>query len=167
MQATRTLILGALMTSLAAPALAQTNVEVVAPEGVEVAAPEGVEVVSPGETVAANSGDIGQAPVVDAENLVELDGDFVLPGLNVPVRALDDYDLVDRNGEDLGEVEEVLGPNEMTATAVAIEFDGPGWFFNDADVTRVVDIDMLSIEGDKLVLDITEDNVRALPVYRD
>ncbi|WMS43335.1 PRC-barrel domain-containing protein [Acuticoccus sp. MNP-M23] len=167
MNATRTLMIGALMTSLAAPALAQTNVEVVAPDGVDVVAPEGVEVVSPAETVDVDAGDVGEAPVVNAEGLVELDSEFVLPTLNVPIYALDDYDLVDRNGEDLGEVEEVLGPNENTATAVAIEFDGPGWFLTDDDVTRVVDINLLSIEGDNLILDITEDNVRSLPVYQD
>ena len=161
MTATRKFILGALMASVATSALAQ-NVEIVAPEG-----SERVDVVSPVRTVTAKAGESGQAPVVDAASLIEIDDEFVLPTLNLPVDALDDYDLVDRNGVDLGEVEEVLGPDRVTATAVAIEFDGPGWFFNDDDVTRVADIALLSIEGDKLILDMTEDDVRALPVYKD
>ncbi len=151
----------------------QENVEIIVPEtdqDVEKPAPTTatqVDVVEPSDTVSAEAGELGEAPTVDGSRLVELDDDFVLPTLNVPVYALDDYDLVDRNGNGLGEVEEVLGPNENTATAVAIEFDGPGWFFNDADITRVVDISYLSIHDDKLVLDLAEDDVRALPVYQD
>ena len=61
----------------------------------------------------------------------------------------------------------MLGPDRNTATAAAIEFDGPGWFFNDNDVTRVVDISALTIQDGRLVLDMTEEEVRSLPVYDD
>ena len=109
----------------------------------------------------------GEAPVVNAARLVEIDDDFVLPTLNMPVDAIDDWDVVDINGNELGELEEVLGPDSNTATAAAIEFDGPGWFFNDNDVTRVVDISALTIQDGRLVLDMTEEEVRSLPVYDD
>ena len=150
----------------------QENVRVIVPAGEdEVDQPDpsqaaDVDVVSPDRAVAVAPGETGEAPTVDEGDLVELDDDFVLPTLNLPVYALDDYDIVDRNGQSLGELEEVLGPNRDTATAVAIEFDGPGWFF-DEDVTRIVNISYLSIQDDKLVLDLTEEDVRALPVYAD
>lgn len=151
-----------LAAALAAPtaATAQT-VEIIRP------AENGADAPAPTTIVEAEPGATGEAPVIDADALVEIDENFVLPTLNLPVYALDDYDLVDRNGNDLGQVEAVLGPDAQTATAVAVEFDGPGWFLTDDDVTRVVDISAFSIEDDLLVIDITEDNVRALPVYAD
>ncbi|WP_420392158.1 PRC-barrel domain-containing protein [Acuticoccus sp.] len=108
----------------------------------------------------------GAVPDVDFSELVEIDEDFVLPRLNLPVYALDDYDIVDRNGEDVGEIEKVLGPNENTATMIVVEFDGPGFLF-DHDVPRLVDLNDVTIEGDNLVIDIAEDEVRRLTVYED
>ena len=61
----------------------------------------------------------------------------------------------------------MIGPDQNTATAIAVEFDGPGWDLFDDDVTRVVDISKFSIEGDMLIVDVTADNVRQLPVFDD
>lgn len=126
-----------------------------------------VDVASPEKIVSADRADLGEAKTVNAENMVELDDDFVLPTLNLPVDSLDDYELVDRNGKEVGEIEEVIGPDENTATAIAVEFDGPGWGIFDDDVTRVVDISKFSIEGDALIVDIAADDIRQLPVYDD
>lgn len=188
MLSARLALLVPLSLAVSAGALAQ-DVEVINPDEVEVVDPEevrdpegtltveddeevlteesdNVDVVEPEETVEVDPGEVGEAATVSEDDLTELDEDFVLPTLNLPVDALDDYDLVDRNGEYLGEVEAVLGPNENAATSIAVSFDGPGWLF-DEDVTRVVDIGLFTIEGDNLIIDITEDDVRALPVYTD
>ncbi|MCF3933071.1 hypothetical protein L1787_06535 [Acuticoccus sp. M5D2P5] len=119
-------------------------------------------------TTTEQSGQVqsGEGATVDAATLVELDDDFVVPGFNLPVDVLDDYDVVDRNGEYVGDVEEVVGPDRQTATSIVVEFDGPGWLFDD-DVERVVDITLFTIDGERLVLDMTEDAVRSLPVYKD
>lgn len=157
----RILIAAGASVAFASGALAETTV--VTPE----TGGDRVDVTSPEEVVGADRADVGEAPTVDVANLVELDDDFVLPTLNLPVDALDDYELVDRNGEYVGEIEEVVGPNENTATAVVVEFDGPGWFLTDDDVERVVDISKFSIEGDALVIDIVADDAIKLPVYKD
>ena len=155
----RILIAAGASVALASGAMAQTTV--VTPDT------DRVDVKEPAEIVGADREDMGEAPTVDVANLVELDDDFVLPTLNLPVDALDDYDLVDRNGEYVGEIEEVVGPDANTATAIVVEFDGPGWFLTDDDVERVVDIGKFSIEGDKLVIDIVADDAIKLPVYDD
>lgn len=126
-----------------------------------------VPVEAPSDTLDASSDEVGEATTVDASTVVELDDDFVLPTLNLPIDALDDYDLEDRDGNDIGEIEEVIGPDESTATAIVVEFDGPGWFFNDEDVERVVDIGKFSIQGEKLIIDISQDDVIKLPIYQD
>lgn len=167
-------ISAASVAAILAGVAAAQDVEIIAPDEVEIVRPgeidgttRNVDVVQPEGVVRAEPRQVGEAPVVNADDLVELDGDFVLPTLNLPVHALDDYDLVDRDGEDVGKVEAVLGPNEGTATAVAVEFDGPGWFFDDGSVTRVVDISAFSIEGDRLIIDMLVDDRRSLPVYSD
>ncbi|GAB5376385.1 MAG: hypothetical protein AcusKO_28470 [Acuticoccus sp.] len=126
-----------------------------------------VDVKSPQNILAAANNPSGEATTVDPSTVVELDDDFVLPTLNLPIEALDDYDLVDRDGKHIGEFEEVIGPDDKTAAAVVIEFDGPGWGLFDDDVERVVDIAKLSLDGDRLIVDITADEVITLPVYLD
>ncbi len=154
----RILIAAGASVALASGALAQTTT---------VTGTDRVDVKDPAAIVSADRADMGEAPTVDLTNMVELDDDFVLPTLNLPVDALDDYELVDRNGTYVGEVEEVIGPDANTATAIVVEFDGPGWFLTDDDVERVVDIGKFSIEGDRLVIDIVADDAIKLPVYKD
>lgn len=126
-----------------------------------------VDVKSPQKILSAANNPTGEATTIDEDSVVELDDEFVLPTLNLPIEALDDYEMVDRNGKYVGEFEEVIGPDDHTATGVVIEFDGPGWDLFDDDVERVVDIAKLSVEGDKLIVDITADEVITLPVYLD
>lgn len=123
------------------------------------------DVRDPGAVVSADRGTAGEAPTVNERDVVEIDDDFVVAAFNVPVDVLDDYDVYDRNGEYVGEVEEVIGTDAQTATAIVVEFDGPGWF--DDDVERVVDISEFTIENDRLVIDMTADDARMLPVYKD
>lgn len=130
-------------------------------------ASERANVADPQATVAADAADIGEADVVSDGALVVMDSEFVLPTLNIPVYALDSYDLVDKNGDDVGHVQRVVGLDENTATAVVVEFDGPGWFFNDGDVSRVVDLSLFAIEDDRLIMDIGPDGELELPVYKD
>jgi len=160
MTSLRLLLAAGASVVLAGGALAETTV--ITPESAD-----RVDVKDPAEIVRPEAGELTEAPTVDPASLVELDDDFVVPTLNMPVDTLDDYELVDREGREIGEVEEVLGPDENTATAIAVEFDSPGWDLFDDDVTRVVDIEKFSIDGDKLIIDITADEVRTLPVYDD
>ena len=125
------------------------------------------DVRDPSAIVSADPGAAGEAPTVNERDVVEIDDDFVVPAFNVPVDVLDDYDVYDRNGEYVGEVEDVIGPDAQTATAIVVEFDGPGWFLTDDDVERVVDISEFNIENDRLVIDMTADDARMLPVYKD
>lgn len=158
----RTLLAASVSAALMGGAMAQTTTPTTTTDG-----STRVPVEAPSATLKADSDEVGEATTVDASSVVELDDDFVLPTLNLPVDALDDYDLEDRDGNDIGEIEEVIGPDERTATAIVVEFDGPGWFFNDEDVERVVDIGKFSIQGDKLIIDISQDDVLKLPVYQD
>ncbi len=93
-------------------------------------------------------------------NWIEIEDDAVqVTGLNVSVEDLEDMDLVTADGEDVGEVDEVLGSEPGIVTAVAIEID-EGLF---DDKTIVIPISELTVADGNLVTQMTEDQIEAMP----
>lgn len=101
-----------------------------------------------------------------AQEMTELPGDIVLPRLNLPVDALDDYDVVIETGEEVGTFAAALGPDEETVQFIAISFDGPGLLF-DEDILRLVPFDMIRIEDDNMVIAVSEEGIRDLTVWEE
>lgn len=97
-------------------------------------------------------------------NWIEIDEDAVqVAGLNVSVEELEDMDLFTAGGEEVGEVDEVLGTEPGIVTAVAIEIDEG--LFNDK--TIIIPINELSIADGHLVTQMTEDQIEAMPDQDD
>jgi hypothetical protein len=93
---------------------------------------------------------------------VEIDDDVQVPALSMSVDALEDMDVYNADGRKIGEVEDVLGAETSTATAVSVEFDA-----SVGEDDGVVELSSLTLEGDQLVLGLDEAAIAELPVYRD
>ena len=96
--------------------------------------------------------------------LVEIDDSVMVPAFNVRADRLDDMDIHDAAGKKIGDIEEVLGSNASTPTAVSVDFD------DDAvagDQDRVVQLSALKANGLQLVLAADAAAIGQLPVYDD
>lgn len=92
----------------------------------------------------------------------ELDDDVQVPAFSMSVDALEDMDVYNADGRQIGEVEDVLGIDASTATAVSVDFDD-----SMAEDDRIVELTSLTLDGDRLVLGLDEAAIGELPVYQD
>ncbi len=105
------------------------------------------------------------AGAAHAQNkLVELDDKVQVAAFSATVDEIDDMDVVDAAGTKIGEVEEVVGENANTASALVVDFDGTGGF-TDQDV--VVPLDQFSLENNRLVLKADAATVGGMEVWKD
>ena len=98
-------------------------------------------------------------PLVEVE-----DESMMVDVFGVDVDMLEDTDIVDASGETIGEVDEVLMDAEGRIVAVSAEVGG---FLGLGDKEVVIDLGMLTQAGDKLAVDMTEEQVEALPAWDD
>lgn len=97
-----------------------------------------------------------------APQLVQIDDDQAnVAVLGLTVDQVDDLDLFDAQGTKLGDVEEVLGTDATTGTALAIDLEGGD------DVDVIVDLTSIELQDERLVTALTAEQLRALPVWND
>lgn len=96
--------------------------------------------------------------------LVEIADATMIPMINANADALEDLHIYNSAGEKIGEIEEVLGTDASTATAVAVDFDNSAGYGRE---DRIVPLDSLSLKGVKLTLASDAAAVGAFPVYND
>ena len=77
---------------------------------------------------------------------------------------VDDWDVHDASGVEIGEVEEVVGPDADTPTALVVDFEGNAGY---ADRDVVIPIEEFSLEGRRLVLNATPETVSGFEVWKD
>jgi hypothetical protein len=99
-----------------------------------------------------------------AANWIEIDDDALqVPGLSTTVGALDDMDVFNAAGEKIGEVDEVLGAEAATPSAVAVELeDGAS-----DDKTVILQLTELTSAEGRLVTQMTREQLDALPDFDD
>ncbi|MEX2642720.1 MAG: PRC-barrel domain-containing protein [Acetobacterales bacterium] len=121
--------------------------------------------------LAASPPAIAQTGVADhqsplqVKNLQELDDDNRQARWNnLTVDDLDDMDIVDASGEEIGEVDEVLGDSRGGMVAVTAEIGG---FLGIGDKEVIVGLDQLELQGDRLMTRLTRDQLEALPRWDD
>ncbi len=95
---------------------------------------------------------------------VEIDDDVLVTPWGIEVEELEDRDVFNAAGEEIGEVEAVLGTEEGVASAVAIEVEEG--LFNDDD-TVVVQLADLALQDDLLVINLSAEQIDALPEWDD
>lgn len=104
------------------------------------------------------------SPALAQTSLVEIDDRVTIQSFTMTADDLDDRDVYDAAGNEIGEIEEVLGPDASTPTHVAIEFEDD---IVDNDDDRLVEITALSMVDGRVVLDMDLSEIEALPRYDD
>lgn len=100
-----------------------------------------------------------------APQLMEVeDESMIVDPFGIDVDGFEDTDIVDASGDVIGEVDEVLMDAEGRIVAVSAEVGG---FLGVGDKEVVIDLRMLVADGDRLRIDMTEDQVEALPAWDD
>jgi hypothetical protein len=90
------------------------------------------------------------------------DDDMVVQPFNVSVDDLEDMDLYGPNGEEIGEVEEVLANGSGKPVAVAAEVGG---FLGVGEKAVTIGLDQLRLDGEHLVSGMTKEQLEALPEW--
>jgi sporulation protein YlmC with PRC-barrel domain len=85
-------------------------------------------------------------------------------GLNMAASELEEMDLYGPDGEQVGEVEEVLVDTDGAVVGVAVETEG---FLGLGDEDVVMMLNQISIEGDRLTTRLTEEEIEDLPEWDD
>ena len=96
--------------------------------------------------------------------LVEIDDDVVVAAFGAKADDVDDWDVYDASGTEIGEVEDVVGTDAKTPTALAVDFEGNAGY---ADRDVVVPLDAFTLQNNRLVLNATPDAVSAMEEWHD
>ncbi|MGQ2907229.1 MAG: PRC-barrel domain-containing protein [Aliihoeflea sp.] len=94
---------------------------------------------------------------------VEIEDNVQVSAFNATVDQIDDWDVY-AGGEKVGEVEEVVGTEAGTATALVVDFEGNGGF---ADQDMVIPLDQFAWENNQLVLNADAAAVGSMEVWND
>lgn len=95
---------------------------------------------------------------------VEIPDNVQVPGLNATVDQVDDWDVHSADGTKIGEVEEVVGTDAQTPSALVVDFEGNGGF-QDRDV--VIPLGQFSWSDNRLTLNADASAVSGMPAYDD
>jgi hypothetical protein len=95
---------------------------------------------------------------------VEVDDQAMVAPFDANADTVDDWDVHAADGTKIGDIEEVLGTDAQTATALVVDFDGKGGY-QDRDV--VIPLDQFTWSDNRLVLNADVAAVDAMEVYND
>jgi len=96
--------------------------------------------------------------------LVEVDDNVQVPPFAAVADDVDDWDVYDATGTEIGEVEEVVGTGRDTPTALVVDFEGNGGY---ADRDVVIPLDRFGRENGRLVLNADPAAVGGMPTWND
>ena len=100
----------------------------------------------------------------NAPSLVEVENDeSMVPAFGMNVDRLEELDLVGANGEEIGDVEDVLADSSGKVVVVVIEYGG---FLNMGEKEAVFMLDTLKLQDGKLVTAMTKAELEALPNWK-
>ncbi|RIY03612.1 hypothetical protein D3218_02375 [Aureimonas flava] len=97
-------------------------------------------------------------------SLVEVEDSVMLMPWNMTADAVEDARVLNPAGVELGEVEEVLGTDANTPTALVVDFNGSTTGFTG---DRVIPIDRFMPDGNRLTLSTSAAEVASFPTYDD
>ena len=107
---------------------------------------------------------IALAQTLDIANLREVDDDATISYEGLSVDQLEDMDVV-RDGENIGEIEEILANADDQIVAVVVEYDDGFLELNEKEV--VLPIERLQFDGnaDEASVMLSDTELEALPVW--
>ena len=92
--------------------------------------------------------------------LVDIDDDVMVAALNMEADDVDDLDVYDAAGSEIGDVEDVVGTDANTPTALVVDFEGDAY----GDEDRVIGLKHFTMAGDRLTLSLDAAAVATMPV---
>ncbi len=102
---------------------------------------------------------------INTQNYVEIEDEaMMIAPFNLTIDELDDYDVIGSTGEKIGEVEDFLADASGESVAVLIETEG---FLGIGDEDVIVTLDQLELVDGKLQINLTEEELDALPKWDD
>ena len=96
--------------------------------------------------------------------LVEVPDATIVQPFNIAAGLLDDIDVYTAEGVEVGDVEEILGPDANTPTHLAVDFDNQAGF---ADRDVLVPIEAFTLDANRLIISLTPQAVAELPTWDD
>lgn len=96
--------------------------------------------------------------------LVKVGDDVQVAPLTATADDVDDWDVFNSEGVEIGEVEEVVGTDANTPTALVVDFDGTAGH-TDRDV--VIPLDQFTQQNGRLVLNADAAAVGQMPDWHD
>ena len=92
------------------------------------------------------------------------DESVMVPALGITIDQLEDMDIYGPNGEEIGDVDEVLVDASAQPVAVSVDVGG---FLGLGEKDVVIGLDQLTKDGDNLKVSMTKEQIEALPAFED
>lgn len=89
------------------------------------------------------------APAVAQSEMIESSDDVEIASFGMDADAVEDLDVHGESGNEIGEVEAVIGPDSETPQALVIEFEDEDSF---GDEERVVPLDQVTLGEDAVLM---------------
>jgi sporulation protein YlmC with PRC-barrel domain len=96
---------------------------------------------------------------------VEIADQATVAPLSRSVDQVDDMDVYDASGKKIGEIEEVLGQNADTASALTVDFDDDAEYGGRDNV--IVPLEMFQLDGERLILSADAEAMSSMEVWED
>ena len=103
------------------------------------------------------------APAIAHPHMVEVSDEVEIVSFGMDAGAVEDLDVQDQSGNEVGEVEEVLGPDSATPEALAIEFETGDSL---GDEERIVPLDQVTVTEEGVLMH-GEVDLDSMPVWED
>ncbi|RIK86248.1 MAG: hypothetical protein DCC69_07355 [Hyphomicrobiales bacterium] len=95
---------------------------------------------------------------------VEIDDNVHVAAFGATADQVEDWDVHDASGVEIGEVEEVVGTAPDTPTALVVDFEGKNGY---ADRDVVIPLDQFTRANNRLTLDASPDAVAGMETWND
>jgi hypothetical protein len=105
------------------------------------------------------------APALAQSNWVEVDDQTIVAPFDAIADIVDDWDVYAPDGREIGDVEDVIGPDRNTATALVVDFDDNAGYGDRDDV--VVPLDQFTWQDGRLVLNADPSAIAGMEVWDD
>ena len=95
---------------------------------------------------------------------VEVNDNTHIAAFGAIADQVEDWDVYDASGTEIGEVEEVVGADAGAATALVVDLDGKAGY---ADRDVVIPLDQFTRENNRLMLNAPPEAVSAMEAWKD
>jgi len=95
---------------------------------------------------------------------VEVNDNARIAAFGAIADQVEDWDVYDASGAEIGEVDEVVGPDAQTAAALVVDFDDKAGY---ADRDVVIPLDQFTRENNRLTLNASPEAVSAMETWND